>query len=109
MAETRESIIAEIKEIKSRMDYYNSASELEHKAERILRLLQDLNKIEVGKHSNTIDGLFHTINKEVKFTHHHEKEMNKKNAAKVRKTEFRESINEAISQINIDLLGFDLE
>lgn len=47
--------------------------------------------------------LSHTSTKEVSYVEHHQDLMRKRNAAKVRRTEYENALNNAIRQIEMDL------
>ncbi|MBP7809471.1 MAG: hypothetical protein KA163_09275 [Bacteroidia bacterium] len=107
MADTIDSLKEEIKQIYKTLDYTKTASYLSSSVSKIIDLLKKMEQIESRITGQSLEALFHTLHKEVEFCHHHEKLMHKRNAAKIRKKEFQEQMNDAIGQINVDI-NFDL-
>lgn len=113
---TAEEIITLIKkkhhEVKTFDAYRESSYAFEHRITELRDLVHQLEAFEEhkGNADMTVGYLNHTLGKEVAFTHEYYKESIKRNAAKKRKTEYYESVNEAISQVATDLvwLGIDV-
>lgn len=101
---TKEQIIEEIRQKCSTLDSDISAWSLANRVQQILTLLAEVENVKPGCTGDARQALFHTLNKEVEYAKYDEEKMNKKNAAKIRKTEFKQSMQKAISQIRQDLL-----
>jgi hypothetical protein len=77
-------------------------------SEKILQKIEEMQK--EGVHDREMDlmqaayRLSHTIGKEVDFIKYHEDRMHKKGAAKVREKEYYDSIDQAIKQIEADII-----
>ncbi len=83
------------------MTFDKIVSEMTSVIEDLLNGANDENlKVEL---INTKQCLLETLNNEVEMIKYHENKMNKKNATKVRRKEYFVAVNEAITQINLDL------
>ena len=98
----KEELIVKIRNDYKELSKVESASSLESKAKQILELVYALGDLDSAYH-NASDELDHTIRKEVSYALSSEKDMFKKNAAKIRKVEFRKDLEDAIFQISLDL------
>ena len=77
---------------------------LSYLVKQILELILEQIKLDYNMHySNIYDNLLHTLNKEVSYVDYAYRKMIKMNAAKVRQQEYYSELNNAISQIRLDL------
>lgn len=101
--ETKEEVKAEIRRIFNTFSYYGSASHIKGDAKRILELMDDLKQLGEPGCGTAYVEFAHTVGKELEWAISAEKAMNKKNAPKVRQTDYYKSLEWAIDLMDMDL------
>lgn len=100
---TKEEILEKIKQLRKSINSSESASVLKYEANKLLELIYELNVLQPNQFSRMTGDLSHTIGKEVEWAISAERDMNKKNAAKIRAVEYRKALEHAIDFINMDV------
>jgi hypothetical protein len=103
MAKIKDELIKEIKTVISSLNSSIGSTKLLSSANKILEYLYELDSIDNGVYDEAIKGLNHTIEEDIYYASEAEKEMFKKNAPKVRATEYHTFMNKAINLIHYNI------